>query len=96
MGKFMFDLKLPLFCAIGDLFSLRYICRSQRFTDFRLFNSKLMKTESITVPAGLNEKIIDVVMEALAFFDQRSFRRCYYVFYTNSSKLMLEGLKPNT
>ena len=81
----MFDLKLPLFCSIGDLFSLRYICHFQRFTDFRLFNSKLMKkTESISVPAGLAEKIIDVVKEALAF-DQRSFRRCYNVFYTRGS-----------
>ena len=47
-------LKLPLFCSIGDLFSLRYICHSQRFTEFRMFISKLiMKTVSISVPSGL-------------------------------------------
>ena len=54
LGNSCLILKLALFCSIGDLFSFRYICCLQSFTEFRLFNSKLiMKTESISVPAGL-------------------------------------------
>ena len=47
-----------------------------------------MKTESISVPAGLTEKIIDVVKEALAFFDQKSFRRYFIVFYINKGQFI--------
>ena len=66
--------KLLLLCSIGDLFSSRYICHSQRSTYFRLFNSKLMmKNESISFPARLTDKMIDV-SEALAFFEQGSYQ----------------------